>query len=117
MRRVSVDIGGTFTDCFLVWDDHYISAKSLTTHQNLALGFNNALANAYGQIGLDVDTVMASVDSVRYATTLGTNALIERRGPVVGLLTTAGFESSVPISRGRGYGAAGAVSRYVLALG
>ena len=104
MRRVSVDIGGTFTDCFLVWDDHYISAKSLTTHQNLALGFNNALANAYGQIGLDVDTVMASVDSVRYATTLGTNALIERRGPVVGLLTTAGFESSVPISRGRGYG-------------
>ena len=35
---------------------------------------------------------------------LGTNALIERRGPKVGLITTAGFESSVPLSRGRGYG-------------
>ena len=47
MRRVSVDIGGTFTDCFLVWDDQYVSAKALTTHQNLALGFNASLAQAY----------------------------------------------------------------------
>lgn len=104
MRRVSVDIGGTFTDCFLVWDDKYVAAKALTTHQNLALGFNASLAQAYGQLGLGLEDVMADVDSVRYATTLGTNALIERRGPVVGLITTAGFESTVPLSRGRGYG-------------
>jgi N-methylhydantoinase A len=104
MRRVSVDIGGTFTDCFLVWDDRYVSAKALTTHQNLALGFNASLEKAYAQIDLGLADVMGEVDSVRYATTLGTNALIERRGPVVGLLTTAGFESSVPLSRGRGYG-------------
>ncbi len=104
MRRVSVDIGGTFTDCFLVWDDQYVSAKALTTHQNLALGFNASLAQAYANLGLSLEQVMADVDSVRYATTLGTNALIERRGPKVGLITTAGFESSVPLSRGRGYG-------------
>lgn len=104
MRRVSVDIGGTFTDCFLVWDDQYVSAKALTTHQNLALGFNASLALAYEQLGLSLADVMRDVDSVRYATTLGTNALIERRGPVVGLITTAGFESAVPLSRGRGYG-------------
>ncbi|MFC3053163.1 hydantoinase/oxoprolinase family protein [Kordiimonas pumila] len=104
MRRVSVDIGGTFTDCFLVWDDHYVTAKALTTHQNLALGFNASLAHAYDQIGLSLEDVMQQVDSVRYATTLGTNALIERRGPKVGLITTAGFESTVPLSRGRGYG-------------
>lgn len=104
MRRVSVDIGGTFTDCFLVWDDRYVAAKALTTHQNLALGFNASLAQAYGQLGLSLTAVMSDVDSVRYATTLGTNALIERRGPKVGLITTAGFESTVPLSRGRGYG-------------
>ncbi|MBI1238562.1 MAG: hydantoinase/oxoprolinase family protein [Alphaproteobacteria bacterium] len=104
MRRVSVDIGGTFTDCSLVWDGKFVEAKSLTTHHNLALGFNRSLENAYQQLGLTLAEVMESVDSVRYATTLGTNALIERKGPKVGLITTAGFESMVPLSRGRGYG-------------
>ncbi|MGP1281593.1 MAG: hydantoinase/oxoprolinase family protein [Parasphingopyxis sp.] len=104
MQRVSVDIGGTFTDCFLVWGDDYVSAKALTTHQNLALGFNAALGQAFEQVGVSLEEVMREVDSVRYATTLGTNALIERRGPAVGLITTAGFESSIPLSRGRGYG-------------
>ena len=104
MRRVSVDIGGTFTDCSLVWDGHYVEAKALTTHQNLALGFNASLKIAYEQLGLNLEQVMREVDSVRYATTLGTNALIERRGPRVGLVTTAGFEAMVPLSRGRGYG-------------
>jgi N-methylhydantoinase A len=104
MKRVSVDIGGTFTDCFLVWNDQYIQAKALTTKHNLAVGFNQALKQAYESIGITLEQVMSEVDSVRYATTLGTNALIERKGPRIGLLTTAGFESSVPLSRARGYG-------------
>ena len=104
MRQVSVDIGGTFTDCFLVYDDAYVEAKSLTTHHNLASGFMDALQQACAQIDLDVQTVLAQVQSVRYATTLGTNALIERSGPAVGLITTAGFESTVPLMRARGYG-------------
>ncbi|WP_131787550.1 hydantoinase/oxoprolinase family protein [Protofrankia symbiont of Coriaria ruscifolia] len=104
MRQVSVDIGGTFTDCFLVYDDAYVEAKSLTTHHNLASGFMEALAQACAQIDLDVQTVLSTVDAVRYATTLGTNALIERSGPSVGIITTAGFEWSVPLMRARGYG-------------
>jgi N-methylhydantoinase A len=104
MRQVSVDIGGTFTDCFLVYDDAYVEAKSLTTHHNLASGFMDALAQGCGQIGLDVRTVLSTVDAVRYATTLGTNALIERSGPAVAILVTAGFESIVPLMRARGYG-------------
>lgn len=31
MNRVSVDIGGTFTDCFVAWGDRVVEAKSLTT--------------------------------------------------------------------------------------
>ncbi|MDD3765027.1 MAG: hydantoinase/oxoprolinase family protein [Nevskiales bacterium] len=104
MKRVSVDIGGTFTDCFLVWDNQYVQAKALTTKHNLAIGFNQALQKAYESLGITLKDVMSGVDSVRYATTLGTNALIERKGPRVGLLTTAGFESSVPLCRSRGYG-------------
>ncbi|MFC4184719.1 hydantoinase/oxoprolinase family protein [Saccharococcus thermophilus] len=104
MKQVSVDIGGTFTDCFLVWDDIYLETKALTTHHNLALGFMDALEQACNELGKDIRTVLSQLDSVRYATTLGTNALIERKGPKIGLLTTAGYESQVPLSRGRGYG-------------
>jgi N-methylhydantoinase A len=104
MKRVSVDIGGTFTDCFVCWNSRYVEGKALTTHHNLALGFNESLADACAQLGVDSSTLLSQVDSVRYATTLGTNALIERRGPRIGLLVTAGFKHSIPLSRARGYG-------------
>ncbi|MGH8598818.1 MAG: hydantoinase/oxoprolinase N-terminal domain-containing protein, partial [Gammaproteobacteria bacterium] len=104
MRRVSVDIGGTFTDCFLAFDNAYVEAKALTTHHNLAAGFMEALQKACSDLGKSVREVLSAVDAVRYATTLGTNSLIQRSGPRVGLITTAGFESSVPLMRARGYG-------------
>lgn len=103
MKRVSVDIGGTFTDCFVAWEGRTIESKALTTHQNLALGFNDALNNACRELQLSEHELLSQVDSVRYATTLGTNALIERKGPRLGLLTTDGFRSSVPLTRAKGY--------------
>ncbi|MHB1504630.1 MAG: hydantoinase/oxoprolinase family protein [Acidimicrobiales bacterium] len=104
MKRISVDIGGTFTDCLVAWDGAYVQAKALTTHHNLSSGFNEALDEACAILALDRRTVLSGVDSVRYATTLGTNALIERKGPQVGALVSAGFDSTIVLSRGRGYG-------------
>lgn len=104
MKRVSVDIGGTFTDCFVAWDDRYVEGKALTTHHNLALGFNDSLSDACKQLDVAANIVLSQVDSVRYATTLGTNALIERKGPRIGLLVTSGFKHTIPLSRARGYG-------------
>jgi N-methylhydantoinase A len=104
VKRISVDIGGTFSDCFFVWDDKYIESKALTTHHNLALGFNEALDRACERAGISRDTALREVDSVRYATTLGTNALIEGKGPRVAAIVTHGFEDTIPLSRGRGYG-------------
>lgn len=105
MRRISVDIGGTFTDCFFVWDDQYFESKALTTHHNLALGFNSALDNACERAKIDRTEALRGVDSVRYATTLGTNALIEGKGPKVAAIVTHGFEDTIHISRSKGYGA------------
>lgn len=105
MKRISVDIGGTFTDCFFAWNEHYIESKALTTHHNLALGFNAALENACSLAGLSRKDVLQEVDSVRYATTLGTNALIEAKGPRVGAIVTHGFDDTIHISRSKGYGA------------
>ena len=80
MRRLSIDIGGTFTDCFLEWDGRHIEAKSLTTHHNLAVGFLEAVSRAAEEVGKPSEDILGAVDSVRYGTTLGTNALIERKG-------------------------------------
>ena len=104
MKRISVDIGGTFTDCFVSWGERLVQAKALTTHHNLASGFNEALEEAAANLEVAIEELLSSVDSVRYSTTLGTNALIERKGPRIGLLITEGYGSTVPISRGRGYG-------------
>ena len=105
MKRISVDIGGTFTDCFFAWENQYVEAKALTTHHNLAQGFNEALDLACSRAGLDRDLVLKEVDSVRYATTLGTNALIEGKGPRVGALVTHGFEAvaALKLSREGGF--------------
>lgn len=104
MKRVSVDIGGTFTDCFVAWGDRLVQSKALTTHHHLALGFNEALEGACRELGVPTEQLLGEVDSVRYATTLGTNALIERKGPRVGLLVSAGYRHTVAVARARGYG-------------
>ena len=54
MKRISVDIGGTFTDCFFAWDGQYIQAKALTTHHNLAQGFNDTEAICHDMCAHDL---------------------------------------------------------------
>lgn len=86
---LAVDIGGTFTDVVLrdangrCWVD-----KTLTTPNDLLQGFFAAVDLAMTKAGAmpaDVD------DVVVHATTVVTNALIERKGPPTGLLVTEGF--------------------------
>src|ERR1043166_668168 len=82
---LGIDIGGTFTDN--VAYDHAshaeLSCKVLTTHDDPARGVMQGLRRLVAQHALDV----ARVSRVVHATTLFTNALIERKGAVTGLLT------------------------------
>jgi N-methylhydantoinase A len=104
MKRVSVDIGGTFTDCVVTWDEERVETKAPTTHHDLTEGFMNSLEAAAEEVGMPAEDILREVDSVRYGTTLGTNALIERSGERVGLITTEGHEDAIQIGRGRQYG-------------
>lgn len=104
MKRISVDIGGTFTDCVVAWEDDRVQSKAPTTHHDLTEGFMNSLESSAEKLDRSVETLLSGVDSVRYGTTLGTNALIERSGERVGLITTEGHEDTVRIGRGRQYG-------------
>ncbi|HUE44735.1 MAG TPA: hydantoinase/oxoprolinase family protein [Aestuariivirgaceae bacterium] len=86
---LAVDIGGTFTDAVLLSvDGRSFVEKTLTTHQDLLAGFFGAVDSVLAAAGLspgDVD------DVVVHATTVVTNALIERKGPKTGLILTKGF--------------------------
>ncbi|OLT40003.1 hypothetical protein BJF85_06580 [Saccharomonospora sp. CUA-673] len=100
--EINVDIGGTFTDCLATAHDGTVrTAKALTTHHDLSIGFLRAVGDIAAEVGTDVDGLLTDTHAIRYATTLGTNALIERNGPRLGLLTTRGHEDTVPIGRCR----------------
>jgi N-methylhydantoinase A/acetophenone carboxylase len=98
---IDVDIGGTFTDCFVVWDGRYGKGKAPTTHYQASVGFKNAIAAAAASFGVGLEDLLSHAEIIRYSTTIATNTLIERTGPRLGLVTTAGFEDSIFIGRGR----------------
>jgi N-methylhydantoinase A len=96
---LGIDIGGTFTDIVVYDHDRgrQLNRKVLTTPDD------PARAVASGVEGLLRQHRLPSADFSRvvHATTLFTNALIERRGAVTGLITTAGFADTLEIGRER----------------
>jgi N-methylhydantoinase A/oxoprolinase/acetone carboxylase beta subunit len=101
---IDIDVGGTFTDCYLSSDSRVAWGKAPTTPDDLSRGFFNALGDASAQLGLDVDAVLGDADILRYSTTIALNALIQRVGPRLGLITTSGFEDILSIGNGHAWG-------------
>lgn len=100
--RIGVDIGGTFTD--LVYydegDGSVVVAKVPTTPSHPEKGCINAVEMGVPQ------AVLEDASYFLHGTTVGLNALLERRGATVGMLTTAGFRDVLEIrnaSRGEPY--------------
>ena len=95
--RIGVDIGGTFTDLVLIDDD----SGALTVGKLLTTPENPARAVEAGIIALirDAGTNAQSVKTLVHATTLATNAIIERRGGKTALVTTKGFRDAIEIAR------------------
>ena len=98
---VGVDIGGTFTDCVVLDRKGRITAtKAPSTPGNFAEGMVAALAVAAGRLGLGFEEFCAEIDVLTHGTTVGTNALIQRKGAKTGLITTKGHEDAIHIMRG-----------------
>ncbi|HVA86405.1 MAG TPA: hydantoinase/oxoprolinase family protein [Candidatus Saccharimonadales bacterium] len=93
--RVGVDIGGTFTDIVLVGGGEYRVKKLLSTPDNYAVAVVEGIRSLLMDSGLDP----ASIDQVAHATTVATNAVLERRGARTGLLTTRGFRDVLELRR------------------
>ncbi|MEA2617388.1 MAG: N-methylhydantoinase [Chloroflexota bacterium] len=103
MYSIGVDIGGTFTDCVLVDSGgRHVTAKALSTRTDPVEGVRAALTRLGEQIGSDLPAILASTSRFSHGTTIGTNAVLERRGARVGLITTAGHGDALAMMRGRG---------------
>ena len=98
IRRVATDVGGTFTDLVCLEMDattgqtRTVTAKADTTPPDFERGVLNAVEKAH------VDP--ASIDFLAHGTTVVINALTERKGARVGLITTEGFRDTLEIARG-----------------
>jgi N-methylhydantoinase A len=92
--RIAIDTGGTFTDCVFVRAGRLEILKVPSTPANPAFAIRNALDVLCGPSAQEVDSL-----DVTCGTTVGTNALLERRGGRVALVTTAGFEDVIEIGR------------------
>ncbi|MBL8385363.1 MAG: hydantoinase/oxoprolinase family protein [Burkholderiales bacterium] len=98
---VGVDIGGTFTDCVVLDQDGGITAtKAPSTPGNFADGMIDALTVAAERLGLPFGEFLGRIRVLTHGTTVGTNALIQRKGAKVGLITTRGIEDAIHIMRG-----------------
>lgn len=101
---IGVDIGGTFTDFSSIRTDGTVmTCKTPTTHFDLSVGFMRGIRELARRNRLDTPDYLGKTRALRYSTTIGTNALIERKGPKLGLITTAGFEDTLVIGRARSW--------------
>src|SRR5215831_6009103 len=101
--RIAVDTGGTFTDCVFVRDGKLQIVKVASQREHPELAIAEALAAALRDLKRTKDMplpprAIANLDLV-CDTTVGTNALLERRGGRVALITTSGFEDVLETGR------------------
>jgi len=99
--RLGFDIGGTFTDFVLLdpQDGSIQVHKTLTTYPDPSVGSLSGTQELLGAAGL----TMADLDTTVHGTTLVTNAIIERRGAKLALITTQGFRDILAMGKEQRY--------------
>ena len=94
MKRIGVDTGGTFTDSVL-WDEDEGLVASAKVSSNKA-DPSKAVVASVEKLG---NAAKFDVGYLIHGTTVATNATLERTGPRVGMICTAGFRDVLEIAR------------------
>ena len=87
--RIAIDTGGTFTDCVWVEDGELRVLKVFSTPKDPSQSIADAVSKIAGERSV----------LLLHGTTVGTNAVLERKGARVVFVTTEGFEDSIEIGR------------------
>ena len=101
MYRIGIDVGGTFTDLVAVDDVGRVTlAKSASTPADQSLGVIAGLDRLAEALGLERALMLKQTDRIVHGTTVATNALLEKKGAKVGLLTTEGHRDIIEMREG-----------------
>jgi N-methylhydantoinase A len=101
MFTIGVDVGGTYTD--LVATDETgrtLFAKSPSTPEDQSIGVMAGLEELARRLGVSREQMLAATDRLVHGTTVATNALLERKGAKVALLTTEGHRDVIEMREG-----------------
>ena len=101
MYRIGIDVGGTFTDMVSVDDAGQVAlAKAASTPGDPSLGVMDGIVALAAALGMPPARLLAETERVVHGTTVATNALLERKGARVGLLTTEGHRDVIEMREG-----------------
>ncbi|OPY56626.1 MAG: Acetophenone carboxylase gamma subunit [Pelotomaculum sp. PtaU1.Bin035] len=98
--RIQVDVGGTFTDCLVVFGDRIVNAKHPTSPHSPVEPFMAVVTSCADKLNLKLEELLRMTLEIRYATNLAYNQLLERKGPNLALLATAGAEDAIYVGKG-----------------
>ncbi len=95
--RLGVDVGGTFTDLFLVNErsGEVFTAKVPSTPADQSIGVLNGIARVCEKAGVEPE----AIDHVMHGTTVATNTVLTGTGARCGLVTTRGYRQVLQIAR------------------
>jgi N-methylhydantoinase A len=96
--RLGVDVGGTFTDLFLV-DDSDGGAQYRVKTPSTPADPSEGVLNGVGRICTEAEIDVSELRNILHGTTVATNAVLESKGARVGLITTQGFGQILHLAR------------------
>src|SRR5215468_7306925 len=101
MRAIGIDVGGTFTDLVAIdAAGRTVFAKSLSTPQDQSIGVMAGLEELAQRLNLSRAQLLAATQRIVHGATVATNALLERKGAKVALITTEGHRDVLEMREG-----------------
>lgn len=101
MYTIGIDIGGTYTDLVAIdRSGTTVFAKSPSTPADQSVGVMTGLEELARRLGIPRSEMLAKTDRLVHGTTVATNALLERKGAKVALLTTQGHRDVIEMREG-----------------
>ncbi|MEE0858789.1 MAG: hydantoinase/oxoprolinase family protein [Acutalibacteraceae bacterium] len=96
MKRIGVDVGGTFTDFIYVDDDGKMEVyKTSTTPHDPSIGMMEGINAVCDKLGIE----HSEIDEIFHGTTIATNMVLEHKGARAGMITTKGYRDIIHIAR------------------
>ncbi|MFP6772056.1 MAG: hydantoinase/oxoprolinase family protein [Alphaproteobacteria bacterium] len=101
MYRIGIDVGGTFTDLVAIDGDGTVTlGKTPSTPEDQSIGVMDGLTQIAATLDQTLAQLLAGTERIVHGTTVATNALLERKGAKVGLLTTDGHRDVLEMREG-----------------